>query len=180
MNISLLLLSLFLTADKPVLNMDFGKKSAGQDWVIINDDVMGGRSNATLQLSKNSMLFKGNLSLENNGGFASVRSNRSTYNLAKAKTVTIRYRSSGRKFALMLENARMYFMPYYKHAFQSDSKEWQTETFQLSEFQGYRLGRPTGRNLDKDIQENILRIGVILNDKQEGPFELEIDYINFQ
>ena len=27
--------------------------------------------------------------------------------------------------------------------------------------------------------ENIIRIGIILSDKKEGPFELEIDYIEF-
>ena len=44
------------------------------NWNIVNDSVMGGRSQATLKLINNTYAnFKGYLSLQNNGGFSSIR-----------------------------------------------------------------------------------------------------------
>ena len=45
-----------------------------EDWRIVNDDVMGGVSSSTLYLNEEqNLVFSGNLSMENNGGFASSR-----------------------------------------------------------------------------------------------------------
>ena len=44
------------------------------NWIIVNDNVMGGISNSSLSLNnENNLVFNGNVSLDNNGGFASVR-----------------------------------------------------------------------------------------------------------
>ena len=44
------------------------------NWQVVNDGVMGGRSYGNLTRSGDSeALFSGNLSLENNGGFSSIR-----------------------------------------------------------------------------------------------------------
>ena len=46
------------------------------NWSIVNDDVMGGISKSFLSINENeNLIFKGYLSLENNGGFASSRLN---------------------------------------------------------------------------------------------------------
>ena len=42
-------------------------------WKVVNDDVMGGVSQGATQAAKNVMVFEGNISLENNGGFSSVQ-----------------------------------------------------------------------------------------------------------
>ena len=45
-----------------------------ENWRIVNDDVMGGISTSELYLNDDkNLIFNGNLSLENNGGFASSR-----------------------------------------------------------------------------------------------------------
>jgi len=51
------------------------EKNIGLDnWNIVNDDVMGGISTSYLSVSdEKKLIFNGNLSLENNGGFASSR-----------------------------------------------------------------------------------------------------------
>ena len=48
-----------------------GGRSQGQ-WSIVNDDVMGGVSQGSAQAVDDVLLFKGDISLENNGGFSSV------------------------------------------------------------------------------------------------------------
>ena len=42
------------------------------------------------------------------------------------------------------------------------------------------MGQLSGATVSKDKLENIMRIGIILSDKKEGPFEIEIDYIEFK
>ena len=48
-----------------------GGRSQGQ-WSIVNDDVMGGISQGQAQAVDDVLLFRGQISLENNGGFSSV------------------------------------------------------------------------------------------------------------
>lgn len=43
-------------------------------WTTVNDPVMGGLSTSRITFDNGGLLFSGNISLENNGGFASARS----------------------------------------------------------------------------------------------------------
>ncbi len=43
-------------------------------WRIVNDGVMGGLSTSKVNVEDDKIIFSGNVSLENNGGFASLRS----------------------------------------------------------------------------------------------------------
>ena len=44
------------------------------NWTIINDEVMGGQSESRFSFNSHGIvIFKGDISLENNGGFASLR-----------------------------------------------------------------------------------------------------------
>jgi len=160
--------------------IDFRKTTGGQDWMIVNDGVMGGMSNSTTELTKSSLLFKGVLSLKNNGGFASIRSKKGNIDLSDFTTVKIKYKSSGRNFDLRLATSEQYYKPNYKHQFGSTTGEWEIAELKLSNFKQYTMGQISGPNIGKKVLENILRIGIILSDKKEGPFEIEIDYIEFE
>lgn len=53
---------------------DFNQKSDLKNWVVIDDVVMGGKSSGSFGLSLEGYgVFKGFISLDNNGGFSSVR-----------------------------------------------------------------------------------------------------------
>ena len=58
------------------MTFDFGTKNsaASRDWRVINDGVMGGLSQGRALLTEESILFEGEISLENNGGFSSLKS----------------------------------------------------------------------------------------------------------
>lgn len=49
-------------------------------WRIVNDGVMGGLSSSRVSVNDDKIIFSGNVSLENNGGFASLRSPLKDYN----------------------------------------------------------------------------------------------------
>ena len=58
---------------EPASLFEFDRAVAGE-WIIVNDGVMGGLSSSRFTDSDSSFAtFNGELSLENNGGFASVR-----------------------------------------------------------------------------------------------------------
>ena len=54
--------------------IDFTDKKADHQMNVVNDGVMGGLSQGRIEMTQNdSLLFKGNISLQNNGGFSSFR-----------------------------------------------------------------------------------------------------------
>ncbi len=53
---------------------DFLTAGSGDSWRVTNDTVMGGVSKGELSWTKGVLVFTGELSLANNGGFASIRS----------------------------------------------------------------------------------------------------------
>lgn len=53
---------------------DFAAATSTVGWSVVNDTVMGGVSTGQLAITDGVLVFTGELSLDNNGGFASVRS----------------------------------------------------------------------------------------------------------
>lgn len=61
------------TSTEPPL-FDFTAEDSANGWSVVNDTVMGGVSSGRLVVDGGLLIFDGELSLDNNGGFASVRS----------------------------------------------------------------------------------------------------------
>ncbi|MEM6343814.1 MAG: CIA30 family protein [Bacteroidota bacterium] len=162
------------------LKIDFGTDKSGQTWRVINDGVMGGLSQAQARLTDNSVLYRGEISLDNNGGFSSLRSPYERFNFSDFETVTIRFKSKGPTFGFTLETSSYFYQPYYKTVLKSEGDDWQTITVKLTDFKQYQLGRPSGERLAASYLSKIIRIGFINHDKVAKPFELEIDYILFE
>ena len=57
------------------------------DWRIINDSVMGGVSRSQFNIFEEYIRFSGHVSLENNGGFASIRALHAMPTVDKTKIV---------------------------------------------------------------------------------------------
>lgn len=159
------------------LLIDFGYDS-DSDWTVVNDGVMGGLSRGTVAYENDFLVFEGVLSLENNGGFSSIRSPQRRYDLSSFKKVSIRHRGGGGTYGLRLKTQEPYYMPYYKAEF-TPSKEWTTSTFVLEEIPQWQLSRKTGNKISKTDLEQIIRLGIIKSDKKPGPFYLEVDFIEF-
>ena len=158
---------------------DFGKKKFGSDWRIVNDGVMGGLSEGAVNFTDNSVVFKGTVSLENNGGFSSFRSPYGSMDLSKFTAVKIRVRTNGSKFGFTLSTDTRFYIPNYKKVFSTEAGQWKTFTFQLRDFDQYRIGRPTGKKIPEAFLNKIIRMGFITNFKAEKDFSLEVDFIEF-
>jgi NADH dehydrogenase [ubiquinone] 1 alpha subcomplex assembly factor 1 len=163
--------------NKPLL-IDFGV-TKNMSWYSVNDGVMGGRSSGKTEYSEDVLRFTGDVSFANNGGFASVRSDYGETNLSEYSQVTVRYRCEGQSLALSLDHYGQWYLPNYKTVLPATGMEWKTLTLDLKDFKEYRVGRDTGNKISAKALERILRMGIITNDKKEGPFKAEIDFIRF-
>jgi NADH dehydrogenase [ubiquinone] 1 alpha subcomplex assembly factor 1 len=159
--------------------IDFGTAKDGADWRVIVDGVMGGLSTGKATFTKNSVVFTGSISLENNGGFSSYRMPFGEYDLSAYKKVEIRYRSAGGQFGIMLERYQRFYFPYHNKLLPDSEGEWKTLTFELADFDEIRLADKTGNKLAQEDLSKMIRIGFMKLDKKEGPFELEVDYLTF-
>ncbi len=148
------------------------------DWQIVNDGVMGGISTSNFRVFDNATSsFQGNLSLANNGGFASMRAyyNSSLEGISKIK---ISVKGDGKRYIFRVRTDEVYWAAY-GISFETIKDEWIDYEFQLKDFiptsRGYQLKNMPNLN-ELDIRE----IGFMISDKQEGTFQLSIDWIKAQ
>lgn len=177
MNSLILLLNMMILSPEYGYIIDFGETKKGDNWVVVVDGVMGGLSSSTAMMSENSLLFKGNISLKNNGGFASLRGPKNNKDYSDFSNLEIRYRSKGQAFGIRFLEYEQFFMPYLKKTFDETLWKWTTVNISLNEFKQYILNSEKNKKITAKDFKNISRIGLIVSNKKEGNFEIEIDYI---
>lgn len=142
-----------------------------EPWRIVNDGIMGGRSQSAVSETEHGLRFSGELSLENNGGFASTR-RLVADGLAGATAIRLRVRGDGRRYQLRLRQDRAWDGVAWRHEFDTTG-EWQTLTLRLGEFEPVFRGRPV-RGAGPVVADDVRQLGFMLADKQAGPFRLDI------
>jgi len=154
------------------LMIDFSQQQISDRWRITNDGVMGGKSRGEFLLQSENALFKGDISLDNNGGFSSVFHPIEPLPEALDK-VTIDIAGDGLTYQLrMVVNHEGYRLSY-KHDFNTVAKQRQTLSFTLADFQASFRGRILD-NAPTLLSQDIREIGFLLTNKTAGPFELTI------
>ena len=84
--------------------LNFDSKQSISKWKTINDDVMGGISTSDIIYNNNDYaIFSGNVSLENNGGFASIRRQLSGVNLYNKKSIVLKVKGDGKNYQLRIK-----------------------------------------------------------------------------
>ena len=152
---------------------DFSKESHSE-WFLVNDDVMGGVSQAQIQrINQSVMSFSGRLSLKNNGGFSSVRSFLPESALASFDGLTFKIRGDGRLYSVLVttQDPRI----SWQSEFETD-EEWQIVTVPFDEMRMSVRGWKV-KNSPKIVGSKVTSIGFIISDKNQEPFNLEIDWI---
>ena len=153
------------------------KKDIGTDyWRIVNDDVMGGvsKSNVTLDPSNFFIFFRGNLSMDNNGGFASCRHAFNDPKLEKTKLFKIRLKGDGKIYQFRVGTSETYAS--YCYDFQTIKDKWIEVDILTEKLIPKIRGRyvPNAPSFDpKYVRE----IGILIAEKQEGKFALLLESI---
>ena len=145
-------------------------------WRSVNDGVMGGVSTGAIAASPGGLVFEGELSLENNGGFASVR-RLVDADVSAASGLQLKVRGDGRTYQVRLRQDERFDGIAWRAEIPA-STQWQTVTLDLEDFEPVFRGR---RVVDAGplVPSNIRQIGFMLADKTPGPFRLEIGAILF-
>ena len=165
---------------KPRELFSFSETKAGKQWRTVNDGVMGGRSDGRFRIMEDGkMEFFGVLSLENNGGFASVRSRAKELDLRAGDSLVTRVRGDGRRYTLNLyvPSRRRAFC--YRSEFQTKKDAWIEVRVPLTKFVATSFGR-TIKNSGPVNPQQVNSIGFLLADKQPGRFKLEVDWIKVE
>jgi monofunctional biosynthetic peptidoglycan transglycosylase len=122
------------------------------------------------------MEFYGTLSLENNGGFASVRSRPKKLGLADGEVIVAQVRGDGRQYYLNLHVPTRRIAFSYRASFETKKGKWQEVKVPLSKFQATSFGRPIKDAAPVDPRE-VNSVGFLLADKKAGPFKLEVEWV---
>ncbi len=155
---------------------DFSESNAAAQWQIVNDGVMGGRSTSKVETAdENQIRFTGNLSLENNGGFASVRSRPMNLGLRSGDVIVLRVKGDGRRYTLNLYVPTRRIAFSYRVDFETKANEWTEVRLPLDRFVATSFGRPVrGAKLEP---QQVNSLGLLLGDKKPGPFQILVDWI---
>ncbi|MEZ9198511.1 CIA30 family protein [Shewanella sp. 10N.286.54.B9] len=145
------------------------------NWNIINDSVMGGVTSSAISYDNKVATFSGELSLDNNGGFASTRTSLTTKVPAKATHVNIRVKGDGRQYQLRLRTNNDWDAAAYSRTFNTEPGRWLTYQFSADEFSALFRGQKV--NAPELKLTNVKQIGFLLADKQPGPFSLSFKSI---
>lgn len=141
------------------------------EWKTVNDGVMGGVSSSFIKPSKSgTLLFYGEVRLENNGGFASARYPLSPITLTGQKALCLRLKGDGKQYQFRIKEEHG-----QRHSYSQPFKtngEWQTIRLPFSDFRpqfrGKRLDMP---NFPAD---KIAEVAILIGNKKQQVFTLEI------
>ena len=148
--------------------MDFRIVEAVRWGRIVNDGVMGGVSQSSLRPDPDGMFFEGVVSLANNGGFASMRFPASFPLQTHSLELVVRGESMRYKFILRMERAAQVV---YESDFLA-APSWQSIRFKVEEFKSSFRGRLV--QAPPLSFSDVSEVGILIADKQEGDFRLQI------
>jgi NADH dehydrogenase [ubiquinone] 1 alpha subcomplex assembly factor 1 len=163
---------------QPVL--DFAGPATAQNWQAVNDGVMGGVSDGRFRITPDKTLeFFGTLSLENNGGFASVRTKPMELGLKAEDTIVTRLKGDGREYVLNIftNSRRMAFS--YRAPLPTTEDEWTEVAIPLKDFIPTAFGRRV-QGMGPVEPDQINGLGFMLADKKPGKFQVQVEWVKVE
>ena len=157
-----------------LLLFDFGPES--EPWTSVDDNVMGGVSSSSGRvLDDGKLVFSGTMSLDNNGGFSSLRSSWAPIDLSGSDGLLIRILGDGNLYRLRIRTTATGRDIAYNSFFETLNGEWSTVyipfEIMVPTYRGFQTGSGP---LDP---ATISSVGFMLSDKQPGEFSLLVDWI---
>lgn len=160
-----------------LLLFDFSVTEDWSVWEIENDVVMGGNSSSALEKSEEgNAIFKGTVSLENDGGFASMQYHFDKKNIEGYKKALILLKGDGKAYQFRMKS-NLSDKASYIYTFKT-SGDWETVEVPLKEmepvFRGNKLALPNFP------AETIQEIRFLIGNKKAEDFRLEIKKIELE
>ncbi len=148
--------------------MDFSNPNTLRDSWIVNDGVMGGVSQSSLRQDEDGMFFEGVVSLENNGGFASMRS--SVRFPQGTQLIELIAKGDGKRYKLVLRTELAPRVTYVADFIALPT--WQTYRFNLTQFKSTFRGRDV--NAPTLSFSDVIDFGILISNNQAGSFAIQL------
>jgi monofunctional biosynthetic peptidoglycan transglycosylase len=160
-----------------LLVTDFTANSADLGWYVVNDNVMGGRSEGGFDVQEATLVFTGSTNTRG-GGFSSIRTREVVLDLSGHAGIRVRILGDGRRYTWRLTtDARWRGREVgYWADFETVDGEWTTVDIPFAafepQFRGYRLDGPALNS------KQITGMGLMIYDNLDGPFRLHLDSVH--
>ena len=156
---------------------DFTPTTPDLGWYVVNDNVMGGRSDGDFQTPDGELYFAGRTNTRG-GGFSSIRTRMRPVDLSACDGIRVRVKGDGRRYTWRLTtDARVYGREIaYWAQFNTVDGEWRDVDIPFSTFvPRFRGAVLSGPVLDTS---RITGMGLMIYDGLDGPFELRLDSVH--
>ena len=169
----LFMITLFASGSSHEL-FDFSKDANVESWRIVDDVVMGGESAGNFKINDDGHgEFYGRVSLENNGGFSSLRYRFEKKEIKDYSKVVLKVKGDGKDYQFRLKTKSSDYYSYI--TIFSTSGEWQEIEIDLKDlypsFRGRKLDMP---NFSSDSIEELT---FLIANKKNEEFKLLLDSI---
>mgnify|MGYP006140582471 FL=1 len=156
---------------------DFNIGQNVNDWFVVDDVVMGGRSLGSFSLVEGGNgLFRGYISLKNYGGFSSIRCKQKEVGIDNYQYIVIKVFGDNKFYQLRIKSRYDHRHQYVKRFYAKN--EWQEIKIPLNSMEPQYRGRKLRmRNFNSD---SIVEFGILIGNKVEENFSLMIDYISLE
>jgi len=145
-------------------------------WQSIDDAVMGGLSSSEMVVENGIAVFRGEVSLDNNGGFASVRSEARDHDLSGFDGLVLRVRGDGKRYRFRLRTTSANGGVSYQASLEPEAEAWQEVAIPFVDFEAVFRGRRVPSQPPLDPTE-VKTFGLLIAGRQAGAFRLEIEWI---
>ena len=154
----------------------FDFSTDGEAWPSIDDAVMGGVSESRMTVADGIATFRGTVSFDNNGGFASVRSRPQLRDLSACEGLRLKVRGDGRRYGFRLRTSASFDGVSYQAELAPPSGEWVEVDLAFSQFAPVYRGRRLVDHPPLDPAQ-VTTFGLIIA-RQEGEFLLDLERID--
>ena len=153
---------------------DFEDPSSVRRFGVVVDGVMGGLSTGRIRSGDGTLIFDGETSLRNNGGFSSMRAALPDGSCEGADALRVRFKGDGRTWIIGTRGSRNMRGDSYWTRFDTIDGQWMDVVVPIDEMVRTSFGQPLRGRITPD---QVRGIEFYIYDKKAGPFRLEIDTI---
>ncbi|MDG2201064.1 MAG: CIA30 family protein [Phycisphaerales bacterium] len=153
---------------------DFQDPGSVDVFDIVLDGVMGGRSSGRIRAGDGTLIFDGETSLRNNGGFSSMRAPVPSGSCDGADALRVRFKGDGRTWIIGTRSGRSFGGESYWTRFDTVNNRWMDVVIPIAEMERTSFGQALRGRI---APEQVRGIEFYMYDKKAGPFRLEIDSI---
>lgn len=159
---------------------DFEIDAENLTWFIVNDNVMGGRSSGGPSFAETTVIFEGEINTDG-GGFSSIRVQLTPGALAGYRYLRLRADTDGRPYKFVFQDGSTTQGRRVSHQAplvfdSSPGDDWQIAEVDFGELTPRIFGREVeSESFRPDLAD---QLGIMLSDGVDGPFRIEIDWID--